>query len=367
MTDRSRPFEPDWVSPPGDTILDLLQEKNWTQAELAARTGFTRKHVNELTSGKATLGPETALKLEATLGSSAHFWLTREAQYREALARIASETAFARHAGWLTELPVGEMIRFGWIPAAKSVSARVRGCLRFFGVASVEAWREHYAAPLAAFRASSKVANNTGAIVAWLRQGERQAEDVSCGPFNEGGFRDALRTLRALTQETDPARFVPQLVSTCAAHGVAVVFVRAPRGCPAFGATRWLAPQKAVLQLSLRYKTNDHLWFTLFHEAGHLLLHGKRLLFLEGTCSISPSQEDEADRFARDLLIPPDVAAKLPATKVSRGTVRSFAARAGIAPGIVVGRLQHEGLVDWSYLNDLKVRYKWNDDQAESI
>ena len=78
-----REFEPDWLSPPGDTIVDVLEERGWTQAELAERTGYTRKHVNDLVKARVAITPDTALRLEATLGSTAHFWLRREALYRE--------------------------------------------------------------------------------------------------------------------------------------------------------------------------------------------------------------------------------------------------------------------------------------------
>jgi HTH-type transcriptional regulator / antitoxin HigA len=47
--------------------------------------------------------------------------------------------------------------------------------------------------------------------------------------------------------------------------------------------------------LSFRYKTNDHFWFSLFHELAHLLLHGKKSLFLEG-CAEGFQPEQEADR-----------------------------------------------------------------------
>jgi HTH-type transcriptional regulator/antitoxin HigA len=337
MTDRVRRFDPDWVSPPGDTILDLLEEKGWTQAELATRTGFTRKHVNELASG------------------------TREAQYREARARSDAEAGLARESPWLAELPIAEMVRLGWIQRTTSLPARVAECLRFFGVASVAAWREQYARPIAAFRVNTTITRRTGAIAAWLRQGERQAEAIVCQPFDEGGFRSALHTLRGLTRQTDPEVFTRELTSVCAAHGVTVVFVPAPKGCPASGATRWLSANKALLQLSLRHKTNDHLWFTLFHEAGHLVLHGKRLTFIEGTESISAEHEAEADRFARDLLIPPSEAKALPDIGQTHASVLACAERLGVAPGIVVGRMQKEGILHWSQLNALKARYAWSE------
>ncbi|NET07844.1 MAG: HigA family addiction module antidote protein [Merismopedia sp. SIO2A8] len=93
MTKPIRPFIPDWVSPPGDTIADLLEERNWTQAQLAERLGYTTKHINQLINGKAPIGDKTAIKLELVLGSTAGFWLNREAQYRAQLAKIKADSA----------------------------------------------------------------------------------------------------------------------------------------------------------------------------------------------------------------------------------------------------------------------------------
>ncbi|VAW51008.1 Antitoxin HigA / unknown domain [hydrothermal vent metagenome] len=64
------------------------------------------------------------------------------------------------------------------------------------------------------------------------------------------------------------------------------------------GATRWISANKVVIQISLRYKTDDHLWFIFFHEAGHILLHGKKELFLEGTNGLDEKKENEANVFA---------------------------------------------------------------------
>ena len=87
MTEQVACFQPDWVSPPGETIADLLEEIGWSQVEFAQRCGYTTKHVSHLINGKASLTEDTALKLERVLGSNARFWMTREAQYRELAAR----------------------------------------------------------------------------------------------------------------------------------------------------------------------------------------------------------------------------------------------------------------------------------------
>ncbi len=363
MTRNVATFSLDWVSPPGDSILDLLEEFGWKQTELAKRTGYTTKHISLLINGKAPLTEETAIKLERVLGSTAQFWLAREAQYREGIMRIAERTDLKIFAEWLKAIPLKDMIGFGWLRACVDKGEQVAECLRFFGVASVDVWHQEYAEPLAAFRASPKFSKHTGAVAAWLRQGERRAATIKTEPFDRAGFKEALVNLRTLTQEADPEKFLPQLVEECCKVGVAVVVEPAPKGCPVSGATFWLGQDKALLMLSLRHKTNDHFWFSFFHEAGHLLLHGKRLRFIEMEKALGDEHENEADVFARDWLIPPQAArALLGLPKVTDAAIRECAAKLEIAPGIVVGRLQKEGRLRWGtvFNKSLKVGYEWS-------
>jgi HTH-type transcriptional regulator/antitoxin HigA len=361
MTDGHKPlpFEPDWISPPGETLADLLEERGWSQTELATRTDYTEKHISLLINGKASITEDTALKLERVVGSSAHFWLSREALYREFLAREQETKAFEKEGEWLKELPLKQMIDFGWVRRVPSTSGQIAECLKFFGVASIRAWRNSYKEPLAAFRASKKFPIDSAAATAWLRQGEKQAASIACEPFDRAKFKAALIEIRRLTNETDPEVFIPALVAICSKAGVAVVFEPAPKGCPVSGAAKWLSPEKALLILSLRHRSNDHLWFSFFHEAGHLLLHGKRMTFIDVEGMLTDEQEDEANRFSRDVLIPPAMGAHLSFLAPREADVIRFSKEAVIAPGIVVGRMQKEGYLPWSRLNHLKVRYSW--------
>jgi len=358
MTEQ-QPFEPDWVSPPGDTIADALEELKMSQADLAQRSGFTRKHINGLIRGRVAITAEAALKLEAVLGEPASFWLRRESHYREALARRTALVEASDNKAWLRELPLKWMSQRGWLPGeAESREDEVAQCLRFFGVASVPAWREACAAPVVAFRAAPKAKKQIGAVAAWLRKAHLDAAQIESEPFNKTEFEHALPELRRLTREADPKVFVPRLQQICAGCGVAVVLVPAPPGCPVHGATRWIAPDKALLALTLRYKTNDQLWFSFFHEAGHILKHGKRLLVIEGLDGVDTELEEEANRFAADLLIPPAAAQQLRRLR-SIAEVDAFAKSIDVAPGIAVGRMQKEGWIDWSKMNGLKTRYGW--------
>ena len=162
-----------------------------------------------------------------------------------------------------------------------------------------------------------------------------------------------------MTRDLD-REIAPTVQSICSASGVAVVFVPEIPGTSVWGATRWLSPARALMQLSLRYKTDDHLWFTFFHEAGHILLHGKRDLFVEEDQQEKSNKETEANSFARDWLIPPpQYRAFCRRGSFSCAAVSRFAHEVGIAPGIVVGRLQHDGHLNRAYCNELKKKVDW--------
>ena len=367
MTENLDQFQPKWpLPPPGDTILDILKEKNWTQSEFADRAGYTTKHVNQLIRGKAAITEDTALRLERVLGSTAEFWLLREAKYREAIARAEENKRLEGETEWLKELPLQQMIKFGWIKKCAGKTEQVSECLKYFGVASVSAWRSKDPLPsqLAAFKSSEKFKKKPGAVAAWLRRGEQVAERRPSEKYDRQGFIEKLLTFRELTNEIEPDVFIPKLINACAEVGVVIVFEPAPTGCPVTGATRWLTPDKALIMLSLRHKSNDHLWFGFFHEAAHILFHGKRMLFLEVNGGMENEHEWEANQFAANFLIPKDKAKTLCDLALTRSAVEIFAGEIGVAPGIVVGRMQHEGYLPMNYLNGLKVRYRWKTEQS---
>ncbi|MGH9895454.1 MAG: ImmA/IrrE family metallo-endopeptidase, partial [bacterium] len=145
------------------------------------------------------------------------------------------------------------------------------------------------------------------------------------------------------------------------ASGVAVVWVGELPSTGISGCARWLSDTKAVIGLTLRYKTDDQMWFTFFHEAGHLVLHDKKAIFLEGKDRPSSKEEEEANAFAARVLIPQEFQAALMGVRLEAREIIRFARRVGVAPGIVVGQLQHHGRLKQHQLNSLKRRFKWSE------
>jgi len=357
-------FDPDWMHEvvPGDSIVERMEDIGLSKSSLAASTGYSAKHIHNIINGNATISENTALRLEKVLGISANFWSNLERNYRIALEKEKEAKALINSASWLKELPLRSMIKFKWITKFSDKALQIDECLKFFGVASIDAWREMQSNSYrAVFKSSEKFSKDDIAIQTWLRQGEKEANKIDCHTFNKQKLKNTLDELRELTLLEDPDDFLPELTKLCANCGIAVVFVPTPGQCPMSGATKWLSANKALLLLSLRHKTNNHLWFAFFHEIAHILKH-KRQLFLEGKNNFiaDTDLETEADNFAADILIPKKY--DLHALNYKKDIV-DFSEKIGIAPGIVVGRMQHKGIIPWSRFNDLKVKYQWGNNE----
>jgi HTH-type transcriptional regulator/antitoxin HigA len=361
-------FRPNYAVPPGETLKETIESLGMTQAELAQRTGRPKKTINEIIKGKTAIIPDTAIQLERALGVPASFWNNLERNYQETLARIREEERLQSQKEWLKSFPISSLIKKGWLPKVKSDVEKLRALFNFFGVAGVNEWNVIWENPEASYRQSSAFRSQPAAVSAWLRKGEIEALKIECQIYNEKAFRAALDKIRGLTGES-PEVFEPQMRSLCTGAGVAVVFVPELPGTHLYGATRWLGVKKALIQLSLRGKSDDHLWFTFFHEAGHILLHEKKDVFIEaedeGCREIGGSEkEQEANRFAQELLIPPEkYQAFLDAGRFEESEIRRFAQEIAIAPGVVVGRLQHEKVIPFSAANSLKKRFIFTGEQ----
>jgi len=360
MSSQVENFTPDWVSTPGDTILDLMEERDWNQIELANRLGFSTKHLNQLIKGKVTLTYDTAQKLERVLGSTVSFWMKRESKYRQHVARLEAEQNYKSWTDWLDDVPVNELKKIGAIEDIRSIESNkpklVEQLLSFFGVASPDEWKSYYGSMSPSFRKTKDDQADNGAIFAWLRLGEIEAEKTSTPKYNRSKFESAAKKIRELTVQS-PADFGPTLFELCLEAGVKLLLVKSITKSHVSGVARWLNGHSPIIQLSLYGKSNDKFWFTFFHEAAHILLHSdeKSDIFLDNTEFISQDQqEQEANTWAGNILIPEKHRFVLLDLR-GRDEVLEFSKKINIHPGIVVGRLQHEGQISHkSVLNRLK-------------
>jgi HTH-type transcriptional regulator/antitoxin HigA len=355
-------FNPMWASPPGDTINEILLNKGVSKEQFGENISLSGLKVLQLIEGKQPITNRLAEKLELALGSTKAYWLEREAQYKKDLLRLSEERAERQE--WLKLIPTSDMLNYGWID--KTYSKEME-CLKFFGVSTVDEWYRKYNDILAvtSFRTSASFDSTSESVVTWLRRGEIESKRMELGSWSQSSFILAVQKARELTIEKDPQIFIPKLQKIFALCGVAVVVEKAPKRCRASGAAYFISPKKAIIMISGRFLSDDHFWFSFFHEAGHILLHGNMKFFLEfegKDKNINKDKEErEADAFAGNLLIPEIHRSEfLSLNSREWKKIVRFARKIGTSSGVVLGQLQHLNKIDHRYLNKLKNRYKWS-------
>lgn len=356
-------FHPDWISPPGETIVELLDESGLSIEELSRKIGLSSRKSQQLLDGELTICQSLASKLESTLKVSSRFWLSRDSQYQSFKKQLE-----AKEQNWLDLLPISDMVKFGWIPKLSLRSTRVKECLSFFSQSSIDLWYEDYAnnSVSVAYRTSNTFSIEPVSVFTWLQYARKVTDKTEISPWDREKLTDAIPEIRTLTNEPNPQVFVPKLSKILAEAGVVFVIAKTPTGCRASGATCFFEQDKATLVMSFRYLTDDHFWFTLFHEIGHLILHSQEQdtrIEGRGIEGLSSEEETEANEFAANTLIPKIYQKELNSFyKRDWKKIVRFARKVGVSKGIVLGQLQYMGNIDYAYLNKLKVRYKWAKD-----
>lgn len=337
--------------PPGATIGEQLETRGMAQKEFSIRMDMSEKHISRLINGKVELTKDVALRLESVLGIPASFWNRMETQYREQLAKVKAELSFEEDMQFATDFPYAKIAALGWLDKTRNLKEKVSNLRKFFEVANLGILTD-LQIPGIAFRCSSESEKNDYALAAWAQKAKIESRSQQVSEINIKKLKQSIPAIRALTV-LPPASFCEQLQSMLSECGIAVVFLAHIPGSFLHGAA-FQDGNRMILGLTVRGKDADRFWFSLFHEIYHIIaghVHNLKVTTKE--------QEDEADLFASNTLIPVELYDTFTrAGRYSRPNILKFADEINIAPGIVVGRLQKQNLIPYEYFHDLKEQYQ---------
>jgi HTH-type transcriptional regulator/antitoxin HigA len=344
-------YHPQTVPHPGIDLEEKLEELGMGPLEFAVRTGKPEKTIHDVLNGRSAITPDMAVQFENALGIPAHYWLQRQRSFDESMARQRQREVIADSTDWAKCFPLKAMMVHGWIPSMASLEERTLCLLAFFGVSNSDSWKAYYMEEKlkTAFRISLKHTQEPYAISAWLRKGELQAKEQVAAVYDESIFKKKLLEIKSLMAK-HPADFFPKLQKLCAQAGVRVVYTPQLPKAPISGSTRWMG-DSPLIQLTGRYKRNDSFWFTFFHEAGHILLHGKKDVFLESIewDGRNDAKEREADAFAvKWTFTDAEEQEVLESAPLNENDIRRFAHKFNTHPAMIIGRLQHKRLIPFS-------------------
>ena len=345
-------YIPQSVTHPGLTLREKLEELGMSQKEFSVRTGKPEQTIVKVINGESSLTPDMAVQFESVLGIPANFWLNRQQNYDEAVAREKRRELLVLARTWASSFPYAQMVKHGWLPKKESWEEKAEAVLCFFAMSGPKAWEEYYLTQKlkVSFRISLAHFSEPYAISAWLRQGELSAMELDAPLFSEKTFKRNLESIKKVMAE-HPDDFFPLLQQLCLDAGVKVVYTPCLPKAPIHGSTRWLHDNTPLIQLSARYKQNDRFWFTFFHEAAHILLHGKKYISIENAQleAVVDEKELEADAFAERWTFSEEQEQEvMQCGTLNEKDIINFAQKFGTHPAMIIGRFHHKKLLPYS-------------------
>lgn len=339
------------ATPPGATIKEQLSHRGMSQKEFAARMDMSEKHISKLINGDVHLTPDVAVRLELVLGVPAKFWNNLESIYREKLVKVEMENTMDTDIELAKQFPYSEMSRFGWVPETRDAKEKVIYLRKYFGIVELSLLENEQITRIACRRLAITEKSDL-ALMAWVQEAKIIARGIQTEPINIKGLIAAIPDIRKMTV-MKPNEFCPKVKKYLADCGIALVFLPHLKGSFLQGAT-FFDGNKIVVGLTARGKDADKFWFSLFHELAHIVLgHVGQIN------GISDEDERAADTWSEETLInKKEFNAFIKEKDYTEQSIIRFAKEQGIAPGIVVGRMQIEGIIKYSMLNKLKEKYE---------
>lgn len=357
MATKVNQYNPQTVPHAGETLSEKLSEMGMSIKEFAVRTSKPEKTIIAVTKGESSITPDMAVAFENVTRIPAHMWLSLQRMYDECTARNRKNALMQSYEEWTRHFPIAAMAKQGWLPTCKTAQEKTEALLAFFAVNSPDAWANYYMHQQlkVAFRISLANTKEPYAISAWLRQGELQASEIQTDTeFTEKKLRETIPAMKAIMSAHEE-NVAEQLQDACKSCGIKLVYTPCLPKAPISGSTRWLNDTPCI-QLSGRQNRYDFFWFSFFHEVGHILLHGKKDIFLESIDydDKQKEKEAEADSFAsKTLLTQAEENEIVKNGDFSEDSIKEYAKRFETHPSVIVGRLQHKKHISYWQDNQL--------------
>jgi HTH-type transcriptional regulator/antitoxin HigA len=348
------------VPHPGEFIQEELDERGWSQRDLAYILGVPEQSVNVITSGKRGISPEMAKALGEAFDVSAEYFSNLQKAFEMANAR-EPDPAVARRALLQGSFPVREMIRRGWF-VDTDVGMLEAQLMRFFRVNDLA----HVPGMAHAAKKGGDYGDVSPAQLAWLYRVKQLSDEMVVPRYSESALRGAISALPRYMVDPEEVRNVPRMLSEC---GVRFLVVETLPKANIDGVCFWDG-DTPVIGMSVRHDRNDNFWFVLGHELEHVLrgdgrsneptvdhdLEGERA----GQSSSLPPEERAANAAGANLCVPHEEMESFYIRKnpfFSERDILGFARRVQRHPGIVIGQLQHR-IQRYDYLTRLKAKVR---------
>jgi plasmid maintenance system antidote protein VapI len=351
---------------PGEYIEEILESRSMTQTELSRKTDLSEKLISEIINQKSNLTTASANKISLALGINDRILNGFAKDYSRYLDRLKLEEEIEKEADWFKKkFDFKELKKHGIITKTSDFIESCINLLKFLNISDKKSFYDYYSnLKLETNFRKTNNAPSTESIAVWLQITRKYADDIiyndsgqSFPDYNKSEFKKALLEIRKLTIKDDFEHVWEKMFELCKRSGVVLIKYPEIKGTKLYGISQW-QNKIPVIALSLRQKSNDHFWFTFFHEAGHIVLHNKKTIIDIESCD--NQIENEADYFAMELIYQRkekyEKFKRSINNTVTKEEIIRFSEELNIHPGIPVGALQHDKKIKFNYLNELKTK-----------
>lgn len=347
---------------PGETLKEILEERDMSQKELSLRTGFSGKHISTVLNGEKNISVSFAKKLEYALNIDAEFWMNLQNQYDKELIEFdelhsisEEEVSIFKSLKDIFEY----IVEKGFISDIKQKEQSILELRKFFNVSNLDSIPSIVSA--GAFRAQTSVNYDPYVLFAWLKICESLSEKIETEYVPQEEQLEKLLSLCPKIKELSllpQEKFITELQNYFSSCGIAFVIIPAFEGAPLQGFIKTNQDGKTTIGMTFRQKRADIFWFTLFHEIGHFINGDSKQKFIDFE-SIENLRETKADNFAQKMLLDSSAYSQfVNENNVSLKRIISFAESQNVAPSIVIGRLQHDKVIGWHEYTDVIQKYE---------
>lgn len=348
----------DLIVHPGETLKEVLQDKNMTGEELALRTGFSPKHISKVLNGKQSISSKFANRLEYALGIKATFWINLQGLYDEEMLEIEKANQITKEEfNVLNDLK--EIIKYcEKTKIIKKSSKQVETVLNMRKFLNVNNLTVIPKLPLMniAFR-GSKNKINIYVLYSFLKICDYFTDNIETSEkLNKKLLKENLNEIKQ-TMFLEPNEMIKKLKIIFNKCGIIFEIVKHFSGAPVQGFIKE-KNGKIILCMTIRQSFSDIFWFTLFHEISHILNNDFKEQFIDYYFN-NDSKELKANEFAEKILINEKEYLKFKENnELNYNNIKKFAKKQNVLPGIIIGRIQKD-TNDFKFMSQYKEQYKW--------
>lgn len=358
-------FQPNWIYPPSKIVENFII---LNKVDISSLHPEIQRILNDLVNKNIAIDAHISKILEETIGGTVQFWLNIQNQFTLNTLRIENslvDNNFNDYKDLIAELKNTD-----WIPNSNYNYLDQVHLKSFFGISEFSILTKKYIIQhnlRIKFKNIGKYSSSELNIATLVRKAELEAKkQLITKQWDQTLFLEKLQEIKKLSRVKKFNDFKFDLQNICNQCGVAFIVLDTLNKSPIRGISKFINNHTGLIIITTKYNRDDIFWQTFFHEAGHLVLHSKEMVFTDQgdpTEKVTSEElETQADNFMLSKILSPytneDVIGMFNKRLMYSDKVKSWknineiAKQINISPSLLAGILKLEGIIPYNYFTN---------------